>query len=959
MRMGGFHARRALCALLVLRAFDAAAQVPDANTSAESDGKAANTSAANMGDVVVTGSYVKEGGFTLPSPVQVLDRAAVEKFGAAQFVDVLRAIPSNTGSELYNEATNRAGTAQFNLRGLGFSSTLTLINGRRAGFAPVSDRTGGDFVDINQFPLSMIERVDVLKDGASAIYGSDAVAGVVNIATRRGFEGFEVSAQYADATNQNTALSFATGNKFDRGSFNLYGTYYTQTGNDRTDFDWLVERIGGNGVLGRSQLLSSTADPGTYRRATPATGGNFTRLPNAVPFADPDCEAAGGVFRIRDDGSTDRSSCLYDFADQVSIIPDTNRLQTFAEFDYALADGVKFTGEASFSHNVAKSTKGPGAFQNGSVVGSGAGDVLIPANHPFNFFVQDPNNPRGLVYIGPDAWNPAVDVAVPVTASIRPFGTELNGDAAPKRRSETDYARAVSNIEVSLPHDWDGSLSYTYSQATFSETEPLEYNADILNNLISTGRFNPFGTAETRPDLISPKDGVSTAGNDAQILRQIQTTDVRQSRTTQDVVEAIVRGAVPSFLAEDIGIAAGAQYRRNKLNDTPDSLTAAGEARGSNFETPISGSQDVSAEFLETAFSFADLAKVQLAVRHEDYGGGIGASTDPKVAARLQATQQLAVRASWSTSFQAPTLRQTSSAISREFLNDPVSLTPQGLVCRSSGITTNALVNVVGDDNLKPQSSRNYNLGLVFEPLRAARFSVDYWRYRYTDLIAPGAGGQALVNNDCADDGVPNDPRITRAGDGTVLQIDTSFINVGQVVAAGFDLSGVYTLPMEHVGDFEFSLDATDVSQFDVTGADGKSFSGLGSRNFSNNFAPIPRWRAQGRVSWSRGAHQLSLTGRFIDGFKNDQSNNAEVSSMTTADVQYQLNLKELLDSNTQIILGADNVFDEDPPSLVRKDVNGNRIGGTLTDVDRPGYEALAGHDIRGRVAYVRFVHQF
>jgi len=908
-------------------------------------------------EVLVTGTYLKTDSFALPSPVQVLSRESVENFGAAQFVDVLRSVPSNAGSELYSEASTRAGTAQFNLRGLGFSSTLTLINGRRAGFAPVSDRTGGDFVDINQFPLSMVERVEVLKDGASAIYGSDAVAGVVNVITRQGFQGFELSADFADASNQSGSLSFAAGNRFDGGSFNLYGTYYTQDGNDRTDFDWLVERVHGNGVLGRSQLLSGTAHPSTYRRATPS-GNSFTRLPNAVAFADPDCEAAGGVFRIRDNGTVDSSACLYDFADQVSIIPELTRVQTFAELKYDLSDRVKFVGEASFSQNVAKSTKGPGAFQNGAIVGAGAGDIYVPANHPFNFFIQDPNNPRALVYIGPQAWNPAIHTAVDVTAPYRPFGTELNGDNAPQRRAQTDYFRVTSGLDIEISNAWTATISHGYSQGSFTENEPLEYNADLLNRLIVDGDFNPFGTSDVTPNLISPKDGVSTAGNDAQTLRQIQATAVRSARTEQQVLDAVIRGAVPGLFAKEIGIAAGSQYRRATLDETPDSLTAAGEGRGATFEAPISGEQDVWAAFVEAGVPLGELLDVQLAVRYESYGDPIGSTTDPKLSARFAPLDWLAFRGSWSTSFQAPTLRQTSSAISREFVNDPVTPTPQGLTCQSSGVSTNIILNVSGDDNLQPQSSTNYNLGIIVEPVRAMRLSADYWRYKYTDLIAPGATGQAILNNDCSD-GIPNDPRITRASDGTVLQIDTSFVNVGHVIAEGIDLSAVYDLPLERLGTLQFSVEATDVTKFDVQGGEGGEFSGLGSRNFSNNFAPMPRWRALGRVGWSAGPHAVSVTGRYIDGFKNDQSNNAPVSSMTTADVQYRLDLEWLTNSATALTVGADNVFDKDPPALPRYDANGNRVNGTINDYDRPGYEALAGHDIRGRVVYVRASHQF
>ena len=143
-------------------------------------------------EIVVTGSHIRRTEYQGRAPIQIVDAEAIELIGAAQPVDVIKELTVNSGSQFYNETNDRAGSAQFNIRNLGLGSTLTLINGKRGGIAPVADDTGTDFVDINQFPLAMIERIEVLTNGASATYGSQAVAGVANIITRKGMEGLEI-----------------------------------------------------------------------------------------------------------------------------------------------------------------------------------------------------------------------------------------------------------------------------------------------------------------------------------------------------------------------------------------------------------------------------------------------------------------------------------------------------------------------------------------------------------------------------------------------------------------------------------------------------------------------------------------------------------------------------------------------------------------------------------------------
>ena len=900
-------------------------------------------------EVVVTGSHIRGADVAPVVNVQVFERGQLEQTGASQVADLLKEIPANTGSALYNETGQLSGTAQFQLRGLGFSSTLTLLNGRRAGIAPLSDKSGADFLDINQFPLAMIERVEVLKDGASAIYGSEAVAGVVNLVTRKGFEGLELSGDYSSSSNDAFAINLASGRRFEGGSMNFYATYYDQSGNVRTDFPWLIERIGGNGVDGRSQLLSSNGYPGTYSRATLNASGTPVVVAGAVARPDPNCEAGGGVFSIGDNGVTNTSRCNFDFVDQIGVVPQIQRIQSFFESDFELSARLSYFNEIGASRNVNEIYKQPGGFSNGSISG---GLVYVPANHPFNFFVADPASATGLRYIEPANWNPAVDQAVPVAGNLRPEGNYFSGE---KRQTNTNL-RVLNGLELSLAGSWRASASHGYTFAEFEENDPVRFNAPALNSLLLSGDYNPFALANLNPTLVSPKDGQSVAGNDEAVLSRVFYTANIVRRTEQHVADLSASGPVIELPTGAVSVALGAQYREQSLKYLPDSLSAQGLADSPATDAGFSGSQQVRAGYAEVMVPIHDVLRLQAAVRHEDYGGGIGSTTDPKLSARLNLfSGVLGIRGSWGTSFQAPTLTHNATSQAFVIINDPVVLGPSGLACSSTTFGNNVNVVTSVGGLLTPQTSENYNLGIDVQPTSALSLTADYWRYDYQDLIAAGQNGQSIVSGQCVNGVFVNDPRVTRGASGQIFRIDTAYVNVGKVIADGIDLSASYAMR-----GLLFQADATYVNKFDSYAANGAVTHAVGSRNFNSNFAPMPAWRGTARAVWSWRMHELAAGVNYTDSYRNDQSNNAPIDRFITADLQYRLRFDRLIyQGASEIRIGVNNVFDKDPPSLIRYNAAGQLVSGTVSDIDRPGYDALAGASIQGRIVYLKLTQSF
>ena len=388
-------------------------------------GTAPHASAQDEGieEIVVTGSHIRRDEYSGRAPIQVVDQEQFDLIGAVQPIEMVKELTVNSGSQYYNETNNGQGVSQFNIRNLGLGSTLTLVNGRRAGISSVADATGTDFVDINQFPLAMISRIEVLTNGASATYGSQAVAGVANIITRKGFEGFELSGGYATSEIDTYHLNLAAGSQFDKGGFNVYATYYDQGKQGRSEFDWLDDRLNGNGDSTRSRFLSGTGSPGSVERATLGANGEATsvRINNpaydptcdptivgvtcaseflgAIRQPDPDCIAAGGVIGDPADTGLNPNTCRYNFADQVSVIAAEQRTQVFTEFDWEFNDTVKYYAEASYSSNLIKRSTGGQLLATGRAT---TGGVDSSAESSVQFLCRRSNGRPG--------WSPESDL---------------------------------------------------------------------------------------------------------------------------------------------------------------------------------------------------------------------------------------------------------------------------------------------------------------------------------------------------------------------------------------------------------------------------------------------------------------------------------------------------------------------------------------------------------------------
>lgn len=880
--------------------------------------------------ITVTGSNIRSSNIDIESasPVQVMGIEAIEMAGAGQVQDLFKNLSVNSGSEMSTSQSSRQGLSQFSLRGLGVSGTLTLVNGRRAGLSPVASDDGFFFTDINQYPVNMIERVEVLTDGASATYGSEAVGGVVNIITRSNFEGFEIGAEARDSTNSAYQLNAAIGSAFEEGKFSTFINYYQQDGNFRGDFDFIQQRSnnGGNGLSTDSQYDSSTG-AGRYQLAELGTDGNYSRSGATVP--DPHCADSGpGNFVAG-------SNCRYNFIDQRRLIAEETRLQVFTQFDYALSDEVKFYSELSYSSNEIRDAIGGAVLRTTTHDGG----FLVPEAHPFNYFVSDGS--------GGIAWDEAAVAADPsqavdVIVRQRPLTSAFDGDNAADIVRQFDNTRTLVGLDIGLTDDLYLNMSYMYARSKMTDRQPRSYNADAYAGAIASGQWNPFGFANANPSAVSVKDGVSISGNSDAALDSFSSNRTFVTESIQKVAEATVSGDVFELSNGNyVSMAFGTQWREFTYSDIADSLSEFRlDGRADPVFSIIDAKQDVYAVYTEAVIPASDDLEIQLALRYEDYGADEGGdTTDPKVGVKYQATDTVLLRGSWGTSFQAPSIRNTSGAVGSGALDDLANGLKVGDPCKAEADALNAAQITLGRD-LKPQSSTNYNLGLVYEGDNGFTTSLDYFVYQYEDLIQTGDDFQTIVDGECLSGTYKPDNRVVRDAAGQLNSVTSSFVNVGEVKATGLDWTGQYRIDDVFEGELRLNGNATYITKFDIAlDNSGMIFDGAGNRNRFIGFGSIPELRANLAMTWINENHMVGLSLRYISDYRDDtpEEIGEDIDSQTLVDVQYTIVLDDFMNTSTSFTLGVNNLFDKEPPAVDT----------------RIAYDGQT-HDPRGRIAYLR-----
>lgn len=869
--------------------------------------------------VTVTGSFIKRSQKSLASPTTTVDQDSIRQQGVATPSDLVNNLTFVSGSEFNFDQSDQdrtPGTSQINIRGLGLSSTLVLINGRRQTLSPSPAQGGDTFVDVNQLaPVIALSEVEVLKDGASALYGTEAVAGVANFKTRSDFEGFEfqVENRFSGESDDfsDTILQAIAGVQGDRGGAVLSVSYLDRDELSTCDRDFSCEP---------ARTESSFGNPGTFIVTAPITTGNFAGTPAFSTIVDPNCPP--------EENSGTR--CTYNFGPNNALIPATERLNAFAEVNYQINDWAEAFGEFGFARSKTDAPNSP------SLPLLGFGSIIVPTDHPDNIF------------------------GVPAIWLGRPFadaGLERGQNRNINQFDDTTY-RFVGGLRGSISNTetwtWDTAFGYSAAQRQYTLRGTLAGGfIDALNgfggiNCIGDTPgangceyFNPFGTALT------------TSPNSPELIDFITTDNPTEEETSLKTIDAVVTGELFDVPAGAVSAAFGFQYR-----DETRSIDSSPDAEREDIFFFFGGvdqdvSRDVTAYFAELAIPVFDnemgALELQAAMRFEDYGNGLD-TTDPKIAALYRPNDWLSLRGSWGTSLRAASLLQIGQEqVAFDAFVDAIS---GGF----SFVPSVALPNA----NLEPETAETWNLGFTANPTDTLSISVDYYNIEYEDLLTSENTGVLIAQEleayraTCADPATLTGCDVSALNSAQVLRDPVTLapqrvlrnrFNAASAKTSGFDLSATYEFPATSFGDFTANLNSSYVLEYDLQTAPGAPvIDAAGSRNklLQPLVRSMPELRLNVGLDWSNGAHSASATVRHIDEYYDDQ-NDADVDSMKTVDLQYSYDFSEFFGSQESLVtIGAINAFDEEPP-LINSET---------------GYDSKV-HSPVGQVFYVRLTQAF
>ncbi len=884
--------------------------------------------------VEITGSSIKRIAGETALPVQVLSRKDVERSGVSNVEQLLKTITATSTAGATSVANTGAGGGQggggsvalISLRGLGSARTLVLINGRRS--APISVSSA---VDISTIPVAAIERVEVLKDGASAIYGSDAVAGVVNFILRKDFQGTEVSATLGTPTRagggQETRLSVFSG----FGNFDSQGASATVSASHQHV----------KSILGASRPFASFLNLEHYLdRTNPVAFPANVQLPNGA-LANPKYPDCGPYSLV---SPLSPGICRYDYGQYIALQPDVKTSNVAVNGRLKLSGDAEAYVESSFTRNQTLNTVQPVTI---SPSGLNAGNPYIATLT--NFLNQYPQFPALRRFIGqtatfitpnspyyPTAFAAANNVAgqpLPLYFRSVPSGSRQTQDV-------TDSVRLVAGSRGTLAGwDYDTSVLYSRNRLTDKLVGGWARTNEYLS-LVNSGVINPFGPT-TDPAALQAAQDANYNG----------TFYVNTSAIT--AVNAKVSGDLFQLPAGMAGLALGVDLRRESIDLAPSDASRQNLVLGFGGlgGVPTSAKRNVASAYAEVNLPLLKTLEGNVAVRYDDYQR-VGSTVNPKASLRWQPSEQLLMRGSYGTGFRAPTLYDlnqpqsiggvtTNGQVDSKLCPDPKA--PNA----GSNPDCNAQYNLLigGNPQLKPEKSQSVTFGALFEPSRDTSVGLDVYRVTVTDTIVGGAAPYQTILANQAQFG----SLIFRGADGRISAINQGLTNLGKTVTSGVDVAVKSRVLNSSGHQLTLRLDGTYITKYDRQNLDGSYTSSINNPGVTGAIGAVLRWRHTASATWETGDWSSVLGWNYQNRYHDTRtpkqpadSATRDVASYSTLDAQLSYaGLKA-----TKLTLGVKNLANVNPPYT-------NYGGGFVGSYD------LSYADVRGRFVYVTAGYTF
>lgn len=813
--------------------------------------------------VIITGSRLPQIEGETALPVQIITREEIERSGITTPAQLLELVPANVNS--FNDAMAvdsgaRPGLSAVNLRGLGGGATLVLINGRRlANYA-----FDGARVDVNSIPLAAIDRVEILKDGASAIYGSDAIAGVINFILRKDYTGAEVSG-YGSITQHGGGETWLASSTIGFGSLaaDRYNAFVTATFQKNEALRAAERDISRTGYRPEIGLI------GLSFLTFPANIVDLPRRRLVNPTYAEGCAPPISLPRPP-------RECGFDSPSTIDLLPEVERGSILGRASWRLNPNTDLFAEALHSRNRFEKRIAPPSIMPMTPFGQ----LLYPVSGPFY----------------PTAFAGANGLSGNLLLAYRAveLGRRIN-------IITSDAQRFVVGAEGDLAQ-WNYSASVIYSRNT-QEDEYLNgwVYASRLVPAMRTGLINPFGPSGPEGQALLASTAYSGTPHTA--------------KGTTSAFNVFASRNIAQLPAGPLALAIGGDVRREKLSNDWDPSLLSGDPL--LFSTPrsVEGSRSVYALFAELGVPIMRGLEAQLALRY-DHNSDFGSTTNPKIALRWQPIRPLLLRGAWGTGFRAPPLYdlyQVPYSAGVIGFRDPVRCPVTGAIddCEVVAPSTTG-----GNRELRPEESTQWYAGLVFEPTRGLTLGLDYWNIKIENVIEALRLDVALQSYDQfsfrfirgpVDPAFPNLP-------GPILNFDGTRINIDSRKTSGIDASIVWNTPKFDWGTLRLSVLGTYVMQWTAT-VGGVDMVSLGSDAFVN---AIPRWRTWSTLNWNRGFWGATLSHAYVasytDQFPGANGAPRDVGSFMTWDVQGTYSGFR----RWRLAAGIRNLLDEDPPASNR-----------------------------------------
>ncbi|SFC04333.1 TonB-dependent receptor [Massilia yuzhufengensis] len=845
---------------------------------------------APMQRVEITGSSIRRLAAQTSLPITTMRAADFAKQGLATAQEVLNAIPMNQSSEVGASAVGAGtgGRSTADLRGLGGDKTLVLLNGRRLANHPYF----ADSVDLNIIPIAALERVEVLRDGASAIYGTDAIGGVINFITKRSVQGaaitFEGYEPWANGGGNEQRLNLSGGwGELERDGLSLWGVLDWHQQSPLRATERSFSQTGIRPERGMFEV-SGTTFPANF----------FSDLGVSGNPLYPACQPPASV-PLPDD-----PLCAFDYTRFVDNIPRTRQFSAMAKLNKKFGSHI---GSLEFVHGRSTNTS-----QVAPPPLSGIGVIMTADSRYY------PGN--GVVPAFPGLTGEPLDV------SWRPLET---GPRKSFDASITD--RLLASLEGTLAGwDYNTAISYSLGKAKSRFTGGYVIDQRIIDG-VGSGILNPFGIQDA-------------AG--AQYLQDsLLLGEYLHARIHSAAIDARASRDLLTLPGGPLGFAIGAEFRRDRAKYFVDRALA-GQASSSGYAdaSDQAGARSIGALFSEVNVPLIKDLELNFAARYDHYSD-VGGSFNPKVALRWQPSKQVLVRASFNKGFRAPTLFDLygpqATTNSSDTYDDPL-LCPGGVP--APGANPNIacgqqqFVRQGGNPDLSPERSRTYSAGLVVEPLANLTLSVDYWNIRLKDQLNALAEQTLFGNFEKY-----RDLFVYDAAGTSLLYVLAITDNLGEVKTRGLDLSLAYRMPKTRFGNFSVNLDSTYVNKYDYQNEPGGPFTENAGRYA--DASPVFRWRHNLLFSLSRGDWSFNLANRYMSHYTDQNTavapeffNKVGHYSTWSLSTTYSGNKK------AEFTAGIKNLFDKEPPFT-------NQLTNFQLGYD-PRYTDPLGFTVYARVTY-------